>query len=56
MQRHTDELIGERETRHQTALLELEDGRKEAREEDTLNGSKSYQPLSECGNIGQIFT
>jgi hypothetical protein len=51
MQRHTDELIVERETRHQTVLLEPEDGRKGARKEDTLNGSESYQLLSECGTL-----
>ena len=43
----TDKFIGESETRHETSLLEPEDGRKASREEDALNSSKSDQPFGE---------
>lgn len=46
-----DELVGEGKTGHETALLEPEDGGKGAREEDTLNGGKGHQALSE----GRVF-
>ncbi len=42
-----DELIREGETRHQAALLEPEDGREGAGEEDALDGSKGDETLRE---------
>ena len=35
-----DELVGEREAGHETTLLQPEDGRKGAREKDTLDGGE----------------
>lgn len=40
-----DELVGECQSRHQAALLEPKDGRKRAREKDTLDGGKRNQAL-----------
>jgi hypothetical protein len=43
-----DELVRERETRHQSALLQPEDRRKRPGEEDALDRGECNQPLSEC--------
>jgi hypothetical protein len=43
-----NKLVGEGETRHETPLLEPEDGSERAREEDTLNGSESNETFGEC--------
>lgn len=40
-----DELVGEGQTRHETSLLEPEDGGKGSAEEDTLNSSKGNETL-----------
>lgn len=40
-----DELVGKGQTRHETSLLEPEDGGKGTAEEDTLDGSKGNQTL-----------
>jgi hypothetical protein len=44
-----NELVGEGQTRHQTTLLEPEDGGECTAEEDALNSSECYQTLSESG-------
>lgn len=44
-----DQLVGEGQTRHETTLLQPEDGGERAREEDTLNSSEGNQTLSEGG-------
>ena len=44
-----DQLVGEGQTGHQTTLLQPEDGGKRAREENTLDGSKSNQTRGEGG-------
>lgn len=44
-----DQLVGEGETRHQTTLLQPEDGSESTAEEDALNGSEGNKTLSECG-------
>ena len=44
-----DELVGEGETRHETTLLEPEDGGEGAREEDTFDSSEGNETLSEGG-------
>ena len=41
----TDELVGEGEARHDAALLEPEDSREGAREENTLHSGVCNQPL-----------
>jgi hypothetical protein len=41
-----DELVGEGQSRHETALLQPEDGGESTAEEDTLNGSEGDQTLS----------
>ena len=41
-----DEFIGESQARHETPLLQPEDGSEGAREEDSLNGSKGHNSLS----------
>lgn len=42
-----DELVGEGQTRHETTLLEPEDGSEGTGEENTLHGSESNETLSE---------
>lgn len=42
-----DELVGEGQPRHETALLEPEDARKGPAEEDTLDGGKGDEALRE---------
>ena len=42
-----DELVGEGQARHKAALLQPEDSSEGAREEDTLDGSKSDEALGE---------
>lgn len=44
-----DELVGEGEARHQTTLLQPEDGSERAREEDTFDGGESNETLTESG-------
>jgi hypothetical protein len=44
-----DQLVGESETRHETTLLQPEDGGEGAGKEDTLNGSEGNQTLSKSG-------
>jgi len=44
-----DELVGEGKTRHQTTLLEPEDGRERAAEEDTLDSSKGDKAVGKGG-------
>lgn len=44
-----DELVGEGESRHETTLLEPEDGGEGTREEDTLNSGEGDEALGECG-------
>jgi hypothetical protein len=44
-----DELVGEGEARHETALLEPEDGREGTAEEDTLNSSECDETVGEGG-------
>lgn len=44
-----DELVGEGQTGHEATLLEPEDGGERAREEDTLDSSKSNQTLGKGG-------
>jgi hypothetical protein len=46
-----DELVGERKSRHQTTLLQPEDGRKRTREEDAFDGSEGDQALTEGGTL-----
>ena len=46
-----DELVGEGETGHETALLEPEDGGESTAEEDTLDGSKGDETLSKGGAL-----
>ena len=43
-----DELVGEREARHEATLLEPEDGREGAREEDTLDGGERDEALGKA--------
>ena len=43
----TDEFVQKCQARHQAPLLEPEDGRERPREEDSLDGGKGYQALSE---------
>ena len=42
-----DELVGESQTRHKTALLEPEDGGESTAEEDTLDSSEGNETLTE---------
>jgi hypothetical protein len=46
-----DELVGEGEPRHETALLEPEDRRERARKEDAFDGSKGDKTFAECGPL-----
>jgi len=46
-----DELVGEGETRHETTLLQPEDGGKGTGEEDTLDSSKGNKAESKCGGL-----
>jgi hypothetical protein len=46
-----DELVVERKSRRQTALLQPEDGRKRTREEDAFDGSEGDQALTEGGTL-----
>ncbi|KAJ8607525.1 hypothetical protein MRB53_040235 [Persea americana] len=40
-----DELVGEGQARHQAALLQPEDGRERAREEDALHGREGHEAV-----------
>lgn len=44
-----DQLVGEGQARHESTLLQPEDGRERAREEDALNGSKGNETFSKRG-------
>lgn len=46
-----DELVREGETRHETSLLEPEDGGERTREEDTFDGSESDESLTETRSL-----
>lgn len=46
-----DELVGECQSRHETTLLEPEDGGERSREEDTLDGSEGDQALGESRTL-----
>lgn len=46
-----DELVGEGEARHEAALLEPEDGREGAGEEDAFYGGEGDQALREGGFV-----
>lgn len=46
-----DELVRERQTRHETTLLEPEDGGERPAEEDTLDGSERDETLSKRGAL-----
>jgi hypothetical protein len=46
-----DELVGECRSRHQTTLLQPEDGRKRTREEDAFDGSEGDQALTKGGTL-----
>ena len=48
-----DELVTERQTGHETALLQPKDGRETPREEDTLHGGEGDDALAEgCRLVG----
>lgn len=46
-----DELVREGETRHETSLLEPEDGGERTREKDTFDGSESDESLTETRSL-----
>ena len=47
-----DEFVAEGEAGHEAALLQPEDGREAAREEDALDGGESDDALGEGGVVG----
>ena len=47
-----DELVGERQTGHETSLLEPENGAKGARKEDSLHHAKGDAPFGKAGILG----